>query len=810
MDSILQDLRYAVRALAKSPGFAVIAIVTLALGIGATTAVFSVVDAALFRPLPFPHPDRLVVLENAQGPPFAQFPRFGLYYDDWQAQRSVFDQVAVYRVGGVNVAGGDDAARARTAQVTANFFATIGVSPALGRPFSTSEGSPGNDAVVVLSHGLWQRVFGGNPGIVGRIISLNGRPFTVVGVMPPAFTYPQHSDLWVPLAIPANFSSFDMFKTAVIDVVIARLTPGVQLTDARARVAGVETAYRRDHRAPAEQVRVQPLRDALLGDARTGLLILSGAVGMILLITCTNVAGLLLSRAAGRQHEIALRAALGSSRGRTVRQLLTESLVLSLLGTALGLLFAWWSAGALASLLPAALLDVAPVTVNVRLLIFSLAVCGVATFLFGLAPALTVVRGDLNALLHGGGYRAVTSRTQRARRWLVVGEVGLALMLLIGAGLTVKSLIALESVNPGFTPQNILTFDISLPRMPYDSRVRQAEFFHEVLDRVLALPGVRTAAAVNVLPLTSGSVGFRFSIVGRPELPPGADDNVLDRYADHVVVSPGYFGELHIPLLRGRDFSESDNAAGPPGVVISESIAKRWWPGGNPIGAQILEGGAGEKPMTVIGVVGDVRTLALDERVEHLRGQLYTSYQQDPSSYMTVTVRGDLGAVELVSAVRQAVKEVDPAIPLYDVKTFDGIVAASIAPQHLTTLLLSLAGVLAVLLAVVGVYGVIANGVAQRTREIGVRIALGADRTKLLLMVIRSGAGLTGAGLVAGIVGAWAGSRVLGSLLYHVRVTDLGVFVAAPIVLSLVALVACFVPACRAAAVDPVVALRTD
>ena len=808
MEALLQDLRYALRTLAKAPGFTAVAVLTLALGIGANTAVFSVIDAALLRPLPFADPQRLVVLENAYGPGPAGYPKETLDLTDWAAQPGVFDAVTSYEVGGLNLAGPDGSLRVQVAQVMPNFHGALGVTAALGRGFLAEEGTPDRAGVVVLSDGLWRRAYGSDAHIVGRTIVLNDRSFVVVGVMPPGFTYPRRTEVWIPHPSPDNGTNWDMFHAALIETVIGRLHSGVTPARAQERIGAVEAAFRQDHPLPegshAPGVVLQPLRQTMVGDARTGLLVLFGAVGLILLIACTNAAGLLLARAASRQHEIAVRAVLGATRGRVVRQLLTEAALLALAGSIAGLVLAWWAMGALAALLPPRLADVTPVSIDVRVLAFTLAAAGLATLLFGLVPAFGLSRADLHEPLKAGGYRAPSVRVRRLRAVLVVGELGLALVLLVGAGLMLKSLYTLAHVDPGFRRESILTATASLPRSKYTAPDSYAGYFRDALERIRAIPGVAAAGAVNALPLLrEGAAGFPFQIVGRPPFPMGEEMP----FAEHLVVTPQYFQALGIPILRGRGFTEADAANAPPVIVISENMAKRFWPEAGPLGAQIKMM-IDTAPRTVVGVVGDVRDVGLKEQVWEL--QMYTPYQQEPPSYMTFAVRGQIPPVSLVGAVRRAVTEVDPAIPLYSVHTMDEVVATSIGPERSNSLLIALAGLLALVLAAVGVYGVIAYAVAQRTHEIGIRMALGAARRDVLRLVLRHGMILTLAGVAGGLGAAWAVTRVMAHLLYQVSVTDVTVFVAAPLVLVAVALLASYLPARRATKVDPMVALRAE
>ncbi len=549
---------------------------------------------------------------------------------------------------------------------------------------------------------------------------------------------------------------------------------------------------------------IVPLRDELVGGARTGLVVFLAAVGVFLLIACTNVAGLFLARAAGRQQEVVLRTALGATRGRLVQQFLTESELLALSGALAGLIVGWLAQPVLSRLLPVQLTDFASVTLNGRVLLFTLFTAGLATVLFGLAPALHLSRADLQSSLRVGGYRGDIAGVPRLHGALVTGEVTLALVLLVTSGLLLKSMLQLEQVDPGFRPDSVLTLNVALPRARYDSRARFALFYGPVLERIRALPGVRAAGAVNILPLTEGSAGFTFQIVGRSPFPEGS----ARPQAEFLVTTPDCFRTLGIPIIRGRTLTDDDRADGSKVVVISETMARRFWPTGDAIGAAIRLPGD-TTPYAVIGVVRSVRSFALAEQ-DHWPGQMYFSYQQLPVGSMTLVVRYAVEPGQLVNAIRRAVAEVDPTVPLYDVRTMAQVIATTIAPQRLTTLLITFAGVLALLLAAVGVYGVMAQAVAHRTHEIGIRMALGASRLTVLRLVVEQGVRLTGVGLAIGLAGSWVGTRLLAHLLYDVSTMDVTVFAAAPLFVLVTALVACYVPARRAASLDPLVALRCE
>ena len=803
----MSDLRYALRTLANSPGFTAAAVLTLALGIGANSAIFSVVDAALLRPLPFPGHERLVVLEHTGSRLFRDTsPKVTPDIEDFRDQQDVFEQVADYLPGGVDLAAGAGASRVRGARVTPNFFATLGARPALGRLYITAEEQPPAADVAILSDGLWRGTLGGDSAIVGKTVTLNERPYVVVGVMPRGFSFPQGADLWLPLTIPFDFLRYgDMFRNVVDETIVARLRAGVTLEAAQARVAAVGRRYLTNDASGYQPppVSVVPLRSHLVGDARVGLLVLMGAVVCVLLIASANVASLALARAATRRREIALRAALGGSRGRIVRQVLTESALVSVAGGVAGVLLANWVLTALRPLVPPALTDVSPVHLDERVLVFTLVVSCVATLLFGLAPALGAARTELRSCLSSGGYTATRESKGRLRSAIVVVETALATVLLVGAGLMLKSLSRLQVTDTGIEAERLLTANISLPSARYRGRTQLAAFFRDVMAGIRAVPGVRAAGAVNALPLGGeSSISLSFTIEGRQ--PSGANPN--DRpWAEYLIATPGYFRAMGILLVAGRDFADADDSRAPPVAVINETMAKRLWTGSSPLSARFRMP-FDSVPRTIVGVVHDVRS-----RLKDSPGmQVYLPLEQEGSRFMTLAVRAGLAPSALVDAVQRAVAQQDPDVALHRVRTMTDVVAGSIAPDRRRTLLLGVFGALAVTLASIGIYGLMAYTVTRRAREIGVRIALGAARLDVLRLVMTSGLrqALTGVGL--GVAGAWAATRVLAHLLYTVSPHDLSVFALGPLALVGVAALGCYLPARRATQVDPMVALRYE
>ena len=800
---MLQDLRYALRALAKAPGFTVVVVLTLVLGVGATTAVFSVIDAALLRPLPFADPERLVDLKNVPGPPIAGSPKIGLDVTDWASRKDLFEDVTSYGTGGLNLTTPSGPVRVQVAQVMANFFPTLGVRPVIGRTFVVDEAQPGRGAVVVLSDGFWRRAFGADSSILGRTIPIDDRSFTVIGVMPHGFTFPLRTDLWVPQPVPDNLANWDMFRMRVVHTALARLAPGTTVARAQAGISAIETAFQHGHDLPDWQrwppIVVRPLAQSMVQDAQLSLILLFSAVCLILLIACANAASLLLVRAAARQHEIVMRTLLGATRSRIVRLLLTEAALLSVAGGAGGLLLASWVMGSLTVLLPTGVIDVAPVTLDARVLGFTIGTMVLATLLFGLLPALHLARKEYRQPL--SAVAPSSAQAVRTRGTLVALELGMALTLLIGAGLLLRSLYALAHVDRGFRGENVVTATVSLPRARYERGGNSAVYFRSTLERVRAMPGVEAASAVSILPLFEGiSVSLPFQIVGRPPVAMGENPPPS---AERLVIAPQYFQVLGISLLEGRDFLETDVTGSRPVVIINQSMARTFWPDSSPLGAQI-KAEPDSTVRTVVGVVADVR----DAQLKYSAGlQVYLPYQQAKPTYMTIAVRSRLPLASAVGAMRHAALESDPTVPLYSVRTMDEVVTASIGPQRNTSLLIGIAGTLALVLAGIGVYGVIAYSVARRTQEIGIRMALGAARRDVLSLVLRQGMTLTVAGVAGGLAASWALTRVMAHLLYQVSTTDAAVFAIASLTLVTVGLVATFLPARRAASVDPMVAL---
>jgi putative ABC transport system permease protein len=801
-DEMFQDLRFGLRMLLKHKGFTAIAILTLSLGVGANTAIFSVVNAVLLRPLPFAEPERLLWFggwagaDKEQGVTPADFL-------DYREQCQSFTQIAASVSDGIpmNLSGGGEPERIKGGYVTANYLDVFGVKPILGRTFGAEEVERG-ELVAVLSYALWERRFGADPSIINRKITLDNRKFTVIGVMQPRFQYPPGVEIWQPFSFPASLQS--PFRSREFHFLrpIARLKPGVTRAQAQAEV---ETIARRLQslypKTNANQsLFLWPLQERLVGNIRLTLLTLLGAVGCVLLIACANVANLLLARASARGREIAVRSALGASRGRVVRQLLTESLALAALGGLGGMLLAKWGVKLLVALSADYLPRADEVRINATVFGFTLAVALLTGLLFGLAPALQSARLDLTEALKEGAKSAGSgARRHRTLNLLVVGEVALAMMLLIGAGLLINSFVRLQQVSPGFDEKNLLTARIDIPN-PYAQPEKKKQFFEQLQLRVAALPGVEAVGMVTELPLARQSSDFNFNIEGRPEPAPGQSPHADIRNVNH-----GYFRAMRIPLLKGRYFTEADVRDNAKVVLISDELARLYFTGENPLSQHLLMGAPGKESFEIIGVVGDVRHRGLD------RGLRQTIYS--PSlrlGYTNLVIRTTNDPVSLAAAVRREVTAIDPNQPVADIKTMERWVSESVAQPRFRTLLLGLFSGAALLLAMVGIYGVMSYAVTQRVHELGVRMALGARAGDVLRLVISQGMKLALAGVAIGLAAAFALTRLIKDLLFGVRATDPLTFVTIALLLAGVALVACYLPARRATKVDPMVALRHE
>jgi putative ABC transport system permease protein len=808
METLIKDIRYGIRGLLKRPGFTAIALITLALGIGANTAIFSVVNAVLLRPLPFRDPDQLVIVwEDAT---FAGFPRntpAPANYVDWKTQNQSFADMAASQESSFNLTGDGEPERVAAYSVNANFFPLFGVQPLLGRTFSAEEDRPGANKVAVLSYSLWQSRYGGDRQILNRDIQLNGEKHTVVGVMPPSFQFFE-SDvrLWVPLALDQEDLAN---RRGHYLKVVARLKPGVSIAQAQADMDAIMRRIGIDH--PAETMEgktgavVLPLREQVVGAARGSLIVLLIAVAFVLLIACANVAGLLLARAVGRRREIALRVALGAGRARVIRQLLTESLLLAGVAGVLGSLLAYFSFAFLQGLVPEEMALSTPLSLDTRILAFTLLISIVTGIIFGLVPALQAANIDLNEALKQSSTR--TTSTGRLRSAMIVFEVALSLVLLVGAGLLIQTLFQLFGQYSVLEPERVLTMRTILPREKYREPQKRDAYYQQVLQRVEHLPGVVSAGYTTSIPLAwkGGTNGFYPEGLQSP-IPGMAYD------ANHRQVSANYLQTMKVPLRQGRYFESSDNAQSMPVAIVNETMARQYWPGENALGCRFKLGDPGDDVpwVQIVGIVADIRQMGLDEPV---KAEMYFPYQQGQAIWyvprdLAIRTTGD--TTNLAGSVRQAIREVDPDQPVSNIATMADVLGTEAAQRRMGMIMLVGFAALALLLASLGIYGVLAYFVTQHTSEIGVRQALGATPRNILLLVLKKGMGLTLLGVAIGLVSSFVLTRLMSSLLFGVKASDPLTFVTVPLVLVLVALVACLIPARRATRIDPLVALRYE
>jgi len=806
--------------LLKNPGITLVVILALALGIGANTAIFSVVNAVLLRPLPYDEADRLVFLNETSkvmDEISISYPNF----TDWRNQNHVFEKIGVYNRSSYNLTGAGEAERIITGQVSADLFSALRVNAAMGRVFTNDEDKPGGPPVVVLSYGLWQRRFGGQASILNQPLTLNNKSYTVIGVMPQGFAYPGRVEMWVPVGQLSDQSSWLQRGNHPGLYGVARLKPGITLAQAKAEMdtigANLEQQYN-DSNA-GNGVGVRPLLEVFVSDIRRALWVLFAAVGFVLLIACANIANLLLARATARQKEMAIRSAMGAGRWRIARQLLTESVLLSLVGGTLGLLLARWGTELILYISPDAIPRSREIGLNWQVLAFTIALSFVTGIVFGLVPALQASIVDVHETLKETG-RGV-SRRHWLRSSLVIVEVASTLVLLIGAGLLIRSFYRLQKVNPGFSYEHLTSFSVALPQKKYTTDEQRADFYKRLLENIRSVPGVQATAAASGLPLGNNGWQTSFLIAGQP-VPPRNQTPLMEA----CLVTPDYFRAMNIPLLRGRYFADRDDRshlvgrdlsklnederemAGVNAIVIDEEFARRYWPKEEAVGKQIQLGR--EKPLllTVVGVVGRVKMEGLNHDSHRVQG--YLPFNQIPNGGMTVIIKGASDPNQLIAAVREQVKAIDPDQPIYSIRTMDDIRAESIAPERLNLTLLSIFAGIALVLAVVGIYGVMSYAVTQRTHEIGIRMAIGAESRHVFQMILGQGMTLALIGVALGLVGAFALTRLMTTMLFGVGATDPATFAAIAALLTTVALVACYIPGRRATKVDPVVSLRYE
>ncbi len=804
----MKDIGYSIRVLTKSPGFTSIVIITLALGIGANTAIFSLVNAVLLRALPFRDPQRLVSITKPVGPGGGLPGLAGYEYLAWKDKSSSFEDLAAYTDNNFNLIGQGEPERISCAQVSASLFTTLGVQPLRGRTFLAEEDRPGQDQVAIVSERFWERRYGRAESLVGSTLQLDDKNYTIVGIMPDGFRFPGQFEIWLPLALDPIKETQGEFISLV--QVSGRLKAGATLQQAQTEVSLISRQAATDVKAalPASTLEVHPLHQELVAGVRLTLLVLWGAVGLVMLLACANVANLMLSRTVSRQREMAVRAAVGARRWQLVRQLLAESLVLGIAGGAIGLLLAVWGTRAIASLVPegfaSAVHDLNAIGLDWRIFGFTLALSLLTGVIFGLVPALTGSRPDLLRALRNSGVRHLMSFGLRSMRgWLVVTELALALILLLGAGLLVRSFQQLNAIDLGFDRENVLTARVNLPRSVYRAGSQTSAFYQQLFERIKSLPGVTSSGAINHTPLSGFGIIAFTGVEGNP--PPNQEK-------DHPIgigsVSPDYFQTMKIPLLSGRVYDTRDTADGAKVAIVNQAFARRYFPNADPLGKRVGFGCKDGLCRTIVGVVGDVKQESITDAVTP---ELYLPFSQMPMNSMTLFLRTNgANPSDLARALRSEVLAIDKNQPVFDVKTLDQRVGETIAASRSLMFLFSGFALLAMALAVVGIYGIISYAVSQRTREIGIRMALGARAADVLRMVLKSGMMLVLAGVAIGIAGALALTRFLASLLFGVTPTDVLTFVVVSIVLIAAALIACLVPARRATKVDPLEALRYE
>jgi putative ABC transport system permease protein len=804
MNTLIQDIRYGFRMLLKHKGFTAVAIIALALGIGANTAIFSLVNGVLLRPLAYPNPEQIVYFEGENPTSGITDSNLSLPdYLDW-AKLEAFSHLAhFYTASATFSAPNSEPERVPRAGVSSSFFSVLGVQPAIGRAFLPEEDQPKKENVAILSDGLWKRRFGGDPKIVGTQVVINSLPRTVVGVMPAGFDFPEGTQVWWSVPIDPQQEPRDNRSFSVV----GRLKPGVPLQQAQTQVSTINAQLAKAHAETNTgwDANLSLLQDRLVRSVRPSLLVLLGAVALVLLIACANVANLLLARAASREKEVAIRTALGASRTRIIRQMLTESLLLSIIGGALGLFLSVWLTDLLISLNPPDSPRFGEVNLDYRVLAFTVIISALTGLVFGLVPALQSSNLDVSSSLKQGGRTGEGTRRTSARSLLLIGEVALSLMLLVGAGLLIKSFLRLQEVKPGFNAQNVLISSLSLPGAKYKENAQRAQFYRTLIERLKALPGVQYAGAGLSLPLSASgyNIGRGYIPEGRPMTREEGRDSMFS------VVTPEYFQALQIPLIAGRGFSDRDGEAATKTIVVNKTLATQSF--GSPeaaLGKRLTIWRDEKFPREIVGVVGDTKGNTLDGDTG---AQMYVPHAQDATwGFMTLVIRTAGDAASIAPAVRREVLSIDKDQPIYNIRTMEDVVAQSMGTRRASTLLFTVFAGAALILAAVGIYGVMAYSVTQRTQEIGIRMALGAQTGDVLRLVVKQGMVLTLIGVAVGLAGALGLAKVISSLLFGVPPTDLATFLVIPLLLILVALIACYLPARRAARLDPTVALAQN
>jgi len=818
METLFKDFRYALRGFVKRPGFALVAILTLALGIGANTAIFSVVDAVVLRPLPYAEPDRLVTaFETIAGNDRRSVSPAN--YLDWRTQNNTFSDMAAMFYGNFNLTGDGEPERINGATITSNLMSVMGVTSQLGRTFQADDDDHQDRSVVLLGDGLWRRRYGADPQIVGRAILIDETPHTVVGVMKPGFKYPVESDLWVlgrnrnavSMSLISLFPTNDwnQARDAHFIAVIGRLKPQVSLSQAQSDIANISSRLEKEFPDTNAGLgsNVVALHQQIVGDVKGVLFVLLGAVGFVLLISCTNVANLMLARATQRDRELSIRIAMGASRWRLTRQLLTESVLLSLTGGVAGLFLSIWAVELFKKLSPGDIPRLSEASVDLRLLGFTFLLSVISGIAFGLLPAFQASRTTLNSSLKEGGTRMSEGPARRrSRNVLVASEIALAQVLLVGGGLLILSYVRLSNVNPGFVSERVLSAKIAPSSKKYPDSKSRASFYSSVLEKLANVPGVKSVGMVMSLPLSGASMNRGFWVEGRRD--PKPDENIT---MDYQIVSPGYFSTMEIPTVKGRSFTDTDTEGSERVIVINQAMAQRYWPGEDPVGRRMAIGEDSKRNSwrTIIGVVGDVRHASLSEPAVPTG---FVSYRQDLESWprMSFVMKTNSDPESLTASVRGALTSIDPGQPVYAIQPMEKLLAGSVAPRRFVMTLIGLLAFVALLLATIGVYSVISFSVSERTHEIGIRMALGAARRDVLALVLTQGMRLAVAGIAIGLLVAFALTRLLATMLFEVSTTDVKTFTVVAILLGAVALFACYIPARRAMKVDPLVALRYE